>query len=70
MASSASSFDGLDCIEYPSPWISSVRKIKDVIKKRKGKIKQKSVSEEWSLALIFHTDNLPLSSVRTLQKGL
>ena len=35
MASSASSFDGLDCIEYPSPWISSVRKIEDVIKEKK-----------------------------------
>lgn len=52
VASSASSFDGLDCIEYPSPWITSVRKIEDVIKEKKKKI-QKSVSAEWSLALIF-----------------
>ena len=52
MASSASSFDDLDCIEYPSPWISSVRKIEDVIKKKEKK-KQKSVSVGCSLALIF-----------------
>lgn len=52
VASSASSFDGLDCIEYPSPWISSVRKIEDVIKEKEKKI-QKSVSVGWSLALIF-----------------
>ena len=41
MASSASSFDGLDCIEYPSPWFSSVRKIEDVIKEKQKKKKKR-----------------------------